>query len=155
MTSRDATPIRVLMISPQFRPILGGYERAAERLSGALAAAGLRVSVISERRDPRWPTVEHIDGYEVRRLRCLYRRHLHVHNISWFGAFVTVLAKVLRLPVITKLPNFGNFGIPAMNPVEYGGYAERCRAFAARRSSNGADIEASRQLFNNALEAAS
>jgi len=59
-----------------------------------------------------------------------------------------------------SLDNVDNFVRPMqalldMNPVEYGGYAERCRAFAARRSSNGADIEASRQLFNNALEAAS
>jgi glycosyltransferase involved in cell wall biosynthesis len=34
-----------------------------------------------------------------------------VHNVSWFGAFVTLLAKVFGLPVISKLPNSGEFGI--------------------------------------------
>src|ERR1041384_7013195 len=78
MNSYDGEPFRILMISPQFRPIVGGYERAAERVSAALAEAGLSVVVITERRDHTWPATECIDGYDVRRLFCLYRRHLHV-----------------------------------------------------------------------------
>ena len=61
------------MISPQFRPLVGGYELAAQRLSVVLAAAGLSVVIIAERRDRAWPAVERIDGYEVRRLSCWYR----------------------------------------------------------------------------------
>ena len=34
-----------------------------------------------------------------------------MHNISWFGAFVTLFSKALGLPVITKLPNIGDVGI--------------------------------------------
>jgi len=41
----------VLMIAPQFRPMVGGYERAAERLSVGLVARGLVVTVVTERRD--------------------------------------------------------------------------------------------------------
>ena len=93
MISRDGEPVRVLMISPQFRPLVGGYERAAERLSVALAEAGMRVVVIAERRDRAWPAVECIDGYEVRRLSCSYRRHLHV---------VTSLLSFRRLPVASR-----------------------------------------------------
>ena len=55
MYLQDDKPIRVLMISPQFYPLVGGYERAAERLSVALAEAGMRVVVIAERRDSAWP----------------------------------------------------------------------------------------------------
>jgi glycosyltransferase involved in cell wall biosynthesis len=45
---------------------------------------------------------------------------VHVHNVSWFGAFVTLFAKALRLPVITKLPNVGEFGIPGMRRRPFG-----------------------------------
>ena len=45
---------------------------------------------------------------------------VHVHNISWFGAFVTLFAKALGLPVITKLPNIGDFGIPGMRRRPFG-----------------------------------
>ena len=89
MISRDDEPLRVLMISPQFRPLVGGYERAAERLSVALAEAGMRVVVIAERRDRAWPAVECIDGYEVRRLSCSYRRHLHaITSLLSFASFL-------------------------------------------------------------------
>jgi glycosyltransferase involved in cell wall biosynthesis len=43
-----------------------------------------------------------------------------VHNVSWFGAFVTVFAKALGLPVITKLPNIGDFGVPGMRRGPFG-----------------------------------
>ena len=45
---------------------------------------------------------------------------VHVHNISWFGAFVTLFAKALGLPVITKLPNIGDFGIPGIRRGPFG-----------------------------------
>ena len=43
-----------------------------------------------------------------------------MHNVSWFGAFVTLFAKALGLPVITKLPNIGDFGIPGMRRRPFG-----------------------------------
>src|SRR4029434_9571185 len=89
MYLQDDKPIRVLMICPQFRPIVGGYERSAEHLSAALAEAGMRVAVIAERRDPAWPALESIDGYEVRRLSCSYRRHRHaVTSLLSFASFL-------------------------------------------------------------------
>jgi glycosyltransferase involved in cell wall biosynthesis len=39
---------------------------------------------------------------------------VHVHNVSWFGCFVSLFAGMLGLPVITKLPNVGEFGVPGM-----------------------------------------
>jgi glycosyltransferase involved in cell wall biosynthesis len=126
--------MRVLMISPQFRPLVGGYEQAAERLSGALARAGVGVVVISERRDTAWATVESISGFEVRRLYCCYRRGLHsitsllsfacfllhhgrqfdvwhVHQYGYHAALAIALAKVLRRPVVLKLTSSGPMGI--------------------------------------------
>jgi glycosyltransferase involved in cell wall biosynthesis len=126
--------MRVLLISPQFRPLVGGYEVAAERLSVALAEAGLSVVIIAERRDRAWPAVECIDGYEVRRLSCRYRRNLHtitsllsfagfllrhgrefdvwhVHQYGFHAALAVALGKALRRPVVLKLTSSGAHGI--------------------------------------------
>lgn len=126
--------LAILMICPQFHPLVGGYERAAGRLSGALSKAGMRVVVITERREIQWPSVEVIDGYEVRRLPCLHRRHLHaitsllsftafllrhgrefdvwhVHQYGWHAALAVALGKLLRRAVALKLTGTGDMGI--------------------------------------------
>lgn len=136
MYSRDDEPVRVLMIAPQFRPLVGGYEHAAERLSAALVEAGLRIVVITERRDPVWPSTEQLDGYEVRRLFCWYRPKLHtvtslasfaffllrygrefdvwhVHQYGFHAALAVTLGKAMNRPVVLKLTNSGPMGIAA------------------------------------------
>jgi glycosyltransferase involved in cell wall biosynthesis len=122
------------MIAPQFRPLIGGYERAAERLCVALAERGFRVTVIAERRVRSWPVREIVQGYEVRRLPCLYRRRLHVvssllvfgiymllhgrrfqvlhvHQYGPHAALAVVLGKLLRRPVVLKLTSSAATGI--------------------------------------------
>lgn len=132
--AQDQTALRVLTICPQFRPLIGGYERAAENLSAALAARGHRVVVLAERRDRAWPALEQIDGYEVRRLLCSYRPHRHaltsllsyaafllrrgrafdlwhVHQYGLHAALAVALGRLLRRPVVLKLPSSGAMGI--------------------------------------------
>ena len=169
MTSRSGEPIRVLMLSPQFRPIVGGYERAAERLSVALAEAGLRVVVITERRDHAWPAMERIDGYEVRRLFCLYQRHFHaitsllsfvgfllrhgrnfdvwhVHQYGFHAALAVALGKLLHRPVVLKLTSSAAMGIEkAMGR----GIAGRVLGFLHRRVS--ACIATSKETRDEAI----
>jgi glycosyltransferase involved in cell wall biosynthesis len=126
--------ISILMICPQFRPLVGGYERAAERLSGALAAMGLHIVVVTERRDNSWPANESVDGYAIQRLPCLFRRHLHavtsllafacflvwqgrrfdvwhVHQYGLHAALALALGKLLGRPVVLKLTNSATMGI--------------------------------------------
>lgn len=132
--SARAASLAVLMISPQFRPLVGGYERAAERLSAALSAAGLRVLVLTERHDPGWPAREALDGYEVRRLWCGYRRLLHgpiallsfagfllregrgfdvwhAHQYGAHAALAVALGALLRRPVVIKTTSSGPLGL--------------------------------------------
>jgi glycosyltransferase involved in cell wall biosynthesis len=130
--------MRILMAVPNYPfPIIGGLERQAHELAKALVQCHLAVHVLSSRFDQEQHRLEMIDGIRVHRVkwsnfsvarfflspfsvaRVLYnlRRDVdlvHVHNISWLGAFVTIIAKALRLPVITKLPNIGESGIPGM-----------------------------------------
>lgn len=126
--------LHVLMLSPQYRPIVGGYERAAERLSHGLASRGHRITVITERRSPKWSAREAQDGVQVKRLWCLYRRRLHaatslmsfafflitrgrefhvwhVHQYGLHAALAVALGKLLYRPVVLKLTSTKSQGI--------------------------------------------
>lgn len=118
-------------------PIVGGLERQSYELAKALVQRGHTVHALSSSFDPGQNEIDLLDGVQVHRVRwvefkparfllfpfslarILYKLRrdvnlVHVHNISWFGAFVTLFSKAMGLPVITKLPNIGEFGIPGM-----------------------------------------
>jgi glycosyltransferase involved in cell wall biosynthesis len=124
-------------------PIVGGLERQAYELAKALVQRGHAVHALSSHFDLSQDDVELIDGVQVHRVkwvesklarflltplslaRILFNLKrdidlVHVHNISWFGAFVTLFSKALGLPVITKLPNIGDFGIPGTRRGPFG-----------------------------------
>ena len=134
MTSTLGRPLRILMISPQYHPIVGGYERAAERLSAALAARGHHVTVISERRDTGWPQSEVREGVAIRRLWCIYRPRLHMltalvsfalflmfrgrrfdiwhaHQYGMHAGVAVALGFLMRRPVVLKLTSSGGQGL--------------------------------------------
>ena len=137
--------MRILMAVSNYPfPVVGGLERQAHELTKALVQRGLAVHALSSRFDQGQYGFEMIDGIRVHRMkwiefrpvrfllspfslaRVLYKLKrdvdlVHVHNISWFGAFVTLIAKALGLPVITKLPNIGDVGIPGMRRRPFGG----------------------------------
>ena len=125
------------MISPQFYPIVGGYERSAERLAEALTRQGHFVTVVSERRNPEWPVEEYRGGVFVRRLWCKYVPGLHVitsflryglfllfngrgfqvwhiHQIGMIAALGVALGKMMRRPVVIKLTSTGPQGIASV-----------------------------------------
>lgn len=128
--------MRILMICPQFRPLVGGYERAAERLSAELSRRGHEVTVLTELRDPSWPARESSAGYELRRLWVWYRRgwhgttslltHVfwllkhgrgfdvwHVHQYGAHASLAILTGKLLRRPVALKLTSSGAQGVAA------------------------------------------
>jgi len=128
---------RVLMVCPQFRPVVGGYEQAAERLGIALIDRGHRVTVVTERRNRAWPVRETFLGLEIRRLTswnvarlqtlsgilflAVYlllngRRFdvLHVHQYGWVSTLVILVGRMLGRPVVLKLTNTGPHGIRAL-----------------------------------------
>jgi glycosyltransferase involved in cell wall biosynthesis len=129
-----ATPLRILMICPQFRPIVGGYERAAERLSAELGRLGHNVTVLAERRDRNWLADEQMTAYAVHRVWCVYRRgwHIwtsllsyalfivwnvrkydvcHVHQYGHHAALLIAIGGLFGRPVVLKVTNTGEQGI--------------------------------------------
>ncbi len=57
----------VLMFCPQFRPVVGGAERQAEKLAHALAAVGCWVTIVTPRIDPDSPDIEEYGGVRIER----------------------------------------------------------------------------------------
>lgn len=129
--------LKVLMICPQFKPVIGGYEKAAERLSGALARDGHSVTVLTERIKPDSPIEEMLDGFRVRRLPtfstyrlfslniilkflglAIYlslnaRRYdvIHIHQYGYHSAITILVARIVRKPVLIKVTNTGGQGV--------------------------------------------
>src|SRR5438445_6531866 len=124
-------------------PVVGGMERQSHELAKALIQRGHTVHAVSSRFDPEQSESEVIDGVRLHRVKWMGFRParfllfpfllarifvrvkrdvdlVHVHNVSWFGAFVTLLAKAFGLPVISKLPNSGEFGIPGIRRRPFG-----------------------------------
>jgi glycosyltransferase involved in cell wall biosynthesis len=122
------------MVCPQYRPLVGGYERAAERLAGALHARGCEVEVVAERRDPAWPAFEDVDGVPLHRVWSLFRPGihtitsvlglagfllrrgrrfdvLHVHQYGWPAAVSIAFGRATKRPVVLKLTATGVDGI--------------------------------------------
>jgi glycosyltransferase involved in cell wall biosynthesis len=126
--------LRILMLCPQFHPLRGGYEQAAERLGRALVQRGHLVSVLTQRRDRAWPRIEHLGGVEVRRLWCVSLNRLqtisalcslcaflvtrlhrydviHVHQYGWYSTTAILVGALFRVPVVLKLTSTGPSGI--------------------------------------------
>lgn len=124
------------MIAPQYHPIVGGYERAAERLSTGLVARGCEVTVVTDRRNPAWPAREVRDGVEVRRLWCLWRPRVHLlsamwslavfllgegrrfqiwhaHDFSPHAKLTIFIGRIVGRPVVLKLTTSGRQGVLA------------------------------------------
>ena len=59
--------ISVLMFCSQFRPLVGGAERQAEKLSKALVHHGVRLTVLTPRLDNDSPEYERDDGFVIHR----------------------------------------------------------------------------------------
>lgn len=126
--------LNVLMISPQFKPIVGGYERACERLAVALVERGNAVTVCAEQRDKTWPQQEDMSGVEIRRWWCIYKPKFHIitsllsltsfllrngrafdvwhaHQYGMHAALAVALGKLLRRPVVLKLTSSSYMGL--------------------------------------------
>jgi glycosyltransferase involved in cell wall biosynthesis len=168
--------LSILMISPQFRPLVGGYERSAERLSGALARRGMRVEVITERREPSWPKRERRGGYEIRRLPCLYRRHLHgatsslslavflmrhganfdVWHVHQYGAMAGVaiaMGRAVGRPVVVKLTSSREMGIEsALGRGWRGGLLRNLHRQASAYIATSAEVRAEAESFGIASD---
>ena len=136
--------IRVLMFVPQYPyPVVGGLERQSHELSKALAIHGVSVQVISGKIFPGQPVAESVEGVPVTRIPwsnhrairflrspfdiffTLWRKRttfdvIHLHQHSWVGLYVILVSKLLGKPILTKLPNVGNFGIPGMFANRFG-----------------------------------
>jgi len=134
--------LSVLMLCPQFWPIVGGYERAAERLSCELIKQGHNVTVVAERRDISMRKNDSYKGIVVRRTFAVYKRYFHtfstalslfffllfygrkfdiwhVHQYGIWSLISIIFGKIFHIPVVLKLTNSGRLSIESQirNPI--------------------------------------
>ena len=64
----QAMPPRVVILTPYFRPIVGGVESNAERLTRYFSSIGFRVTVLTKRLTRDLPDLEPLDGARVVRI---------------------------------------------------------------------------------------
>ena len=141
----DSLPPRVMMVVQLYPyPVVGGLERQAHELAKALLELGLDVQVLSGRVEPGQPSCEIVEGIVVFRIPWSQEKYvrflrtpfdlcrvlraqrktydvIHLHQYSWFGLFTILVAKSLRIPILTKLPNVGEFGLPGLAAKRFGG----------------------------------
>ena len=67
MTSISSAP-RVVVLTPYFRPIVGGVESNAERLARYLQQHGFAVRVLTKRVTKNLPDIEDMDGVQIERI---------------------------------------------------------------------------------------
>lgn len=136
--------LRVLMFVPQYPyPVVGGLEKQSHELAKALTSQGIAVQVVSGRTALDQPDSDIVEGVPVTRIpwssrkllrflrapldvaRTLWQRRcsfdvIHLHQHSWVGLYVIVLAKLLGKPILTKLPSVGDSGLPGMRRQTFG-----------------------------------
>ncbi len=145
LSDSNPTPLfRVLMVIPRYPyPIFGGSERQVHELSKTLLEFGVEVQALSGKTKPSQQQREWVDSVLVHRipwsrnkllrfirtpfdlLRVLFDERrtydvIHLHQHSWFGLFVILVAWLLEKPVLTKLPNDGMYGLPYMAALRLG-----------------------------------
>lgn len=131
-------PLSVLMVTPKYPyPVVGGLEKQAHELAKALVAKGVQVRALSTRFDVQQAAREPVESVPVYRIPWMDRRLsrfalmplrllvaflrlrsaidvVHIHQHSPFGLIAILLASFIRKPVITKLPNVGEYGVPGL-----------------------------------------
>jgi glycosyltransferase involved in cell wall biosynthesis len=60
--------LSILFLTESFHPVLGGGEVHVRRLGAALAAQGVRATVVTRRIDAAWPEEEMLDGIRIVRV---------------------------------------------------------------------------------------
>ena len=140
----DSFRPRVMMVVPQYPyPVVGGLERQAHELAKALCELGLDVQALSGRVEPGQLSYEIVEGIGVHRIPWSQKKYLrflrapfdlvrvlraqrmsydviHLHQHSWFGLFTILVARWLKIPILTKLPNVGEFGLPGLASQGFG-----------------------------------
>ncbi len=81
--------MKVLMICPQYYPIIGGYEQLTHTLARQLNQSGVACSVATRRLNRAWPRYELREGVPIHRLWACPRRGLD--GPVWFCALLVFL----------------------------------------------------------------
>lgn len=76
--------MKIALVTPRYRPVIGGVETHVERLARHAAARGHEVEVLTQTNDREQPLEEVLDGARVRRFTVAYRSdHYAISPALW------------------------------------------------------------------------
>jgi glycosyltransferase involved in cell wall biosynthesis len=138
--------IRLLVCAPNYPPpVLGGLEKQASLLNGALHGRLGSVVVLSNTHGEETQSTDTVvDGIRVVRANWMKGRALgrlwnlihviwhlifwrkrydvvHVHNLSTYACCVAAVCHWIGRPCLVKLPNVGRLGVPGICSGKFGG----------------------------------
>jgi len=126
-------PVSVFFVSRYFYPFVGGLENRVYRIACALAARGIRVTIITSRISPEFPPQQTLDGVSIYRLAsprmkifgaCMFiarlicflfkkrtqYQALHTFQVGHSSAAAICIGRLLRKPVFLHLSGGGSGG---------------------------------------------
>ncbi len=126
-------PSKVIFVSRYFYPFVGGLEKRVHSLARGLVARNIRVSIITSRLSPEFPSEQKLNGISIHRLAsprikvigaCVFiaqlvrfllkqRAHyqaLHAFQIGHSSAAAVVMGRLLKKPVFLHLSGGGSGG---------------------------------------------
>jgi len=120
--------MRILFVSPFYKPYLGGVERVVEKLGQEFTSQGQEVSILTTKYSfprhchPEWESREEVAGLEVRRLKCWPHKALPFYQVPlvWFSPFeIRQMINDVRPEVIIYMGDkwfWGNFWVRIWSP---------------------------------------
>lgn len=88
----------VLMFIPQFKPIIGGAERQAEKLAIALVKEGCSVTIITPRFESKSPFEESVQGVKICRFKFIdLSRHFPINGIGLINCPFIILQTTIEV----------------------------------------------------------
>jgi glycosyltransferase involved in cell wall biosynthesis len=160
---------KILMVVPYYPdPVVGGLQKQSRELSRNLVDAGWNVCVVSNTFDSDQKPHETVEGIEIRRMRrlvpinsvqrlidsiysacvILFNRDakiVHVHNLSFIGAFCAYVAELSGKRALVKIPNVKEHGLGGLRRTRIGRLAlamyRRASGFAVLSESSSLELQ--------------
>jgi glycosyltransferase involved in cell wall biosynthesis len=98
LTQNPTAPPRLLIVAGQYRPIVGGAERQAERLAEAFAQRGVEVHVLTRRIEAGHTAFEDGGRVKVHRLGFAARGGLRIRKLERLTFVIDLLRALRRFP---------------------------------------------------------
>lgn len=134
----------ILMFCPQFRPIIGGAERQAEKLAKALAKHGARIAVVTPRLVTGTATIESDSGITIYRFPIfdLSKKFPQLHGIGGLNFFILYSQTCRALSQLVESYDIVHaHGVSTLTAIALSVAKKKRKAFICKITSSGPQFD--------------